>query len=100
MAGCGEGSFFIGLDFRIGSTFEQAGLYVFNVSRISCLDVLITMTQVLDVNAPEYDFSAMNTKIHSTHTYMLMLMSRPSSLAHKLMLMLVLMLSSLVRTRL
>ena len=43
MAGCGEGSFFfIGLDFRTGSTFEQAGLYVFNVCRISCLDILIT----------------------------------------------------------
>lgn len=56
------------------------------------------MTQVLDVNAPEYDFSAMNTKIHSTHTYMLMLISQPSSLAHELlMLMLVLMLSSLMR---
>ena len=40
-----------------------------------------------------------DTKIHSTHAYMLMLMSRPSSLAHKLlMLMLVLMLASLVRT--
>ena len=48
----------------------------------------------------------MNTKmdtkiIHSTHAYMFMFMSRPSSLAHKLLvLMLVLMLASLVRTRL
>ena len=42
MGGCGEGSFLIGLDFRTGSTFEQAGLYVFNVCRISCLDILIT----------------------------------------------------------
>ena len=42
MAGCGEGSFIIGLDFRTGSTFEQAGLYVFNVCRISFLDILIT----------------------------------------------------------
>ena len=42
MAGCGEGSFFNGLDFRTGSTFEQAGLYVFNVCRISFLDILNT----------------------------------------------------------
>ena len=42
MAGCGKGSFFIGLDFRTGSTFEQAELYVFNVCRISCLGILIT----------------------------------------------------------
>ena len=42
MAGCGEGSFFVGLDFRTGSTLEQAGLYVFNVCRISCLDILMT----------------------------------------------------------
>ena len=43
----------------------------------------------------------MDTKIHSTHAYRLMLMSRPSSLAHKLLvLMFVLMLASLVRTRL
>ena len=42
MAGCGEGSFFIRLDFRTGSTFEQAGLYVFNVCRISFLYVVIT----------------------------------------------------------
>ena len=42
MAGCGEGSFLVGLDFRPGSTFEQAGLYSFNVCRISCLDILIT----------------------------------------------------------
>ena len=43
----------------------------------------------------------MDTKIHSTQAYMLMLMlmSRLSSLAHKL-LMLMLMLASLVRTRL
>ena len=57
------------------------------------------MTQVYEGNALEYDFSVMNTKtdtkIHSTHAYMLMLMSRPSSLAHKLLtLMLVLMLAS------
>ena len=32
----------IGLDFRTGSTFEQAGLHVFNVCRISDLDILIT----------------------------------------------------------
>ena len=42
MAGCGEGGFLIGLDFRTGSTFEQAGLYAVNVCRISCLDILIT----------------------------------------------------------
>ena len=45
MAGRGEGRFLMGLDFRTGSTFEQAGLYVlyvFNVCRISCLDILIT----------------------------------------------------------
>ena len=41
----------------------------------------------------------MDTKIHSTHAYMLMLTSWPSSLAHKLlMLMLVLMLASLFLT--
>ena len=43
----------------------------------------------------------MDTKIDSTHAYMLALMSRSSSLAHKLlmpMLMLMLMLASLVRT--
>ena len=34
--------FFIGLDFRTGSKLEQAGLYVFNVCRISCLHILIT----------------------------------------------------------
>ena len=34
--------FFVDLDFRTGSTFEQSGLYVFNVCRISCLDILIT----------------------------------------------------------
>ena len=39
----------------------------------------------------------MDTKIHSTHAYMLLLMSQLSSLAHKL-LMLMLMLASLVRT--
>ena len=33
--------FFIGLDFPTGSTFEQAGLYVFNVCRISFLDILM-----------------------------------------------------------
>ena len=33
--------FFIGLDFRSGSTFEQAGLHVFNACRISFLDILI-----------------------------------------------------------
>ena len=35
----------MGLDFRTCRTFEQAGLYVlylFNVCRISCLDILIT----------------------------------------------------------
>ena len=35
------------------------------------------MTEVQEENAPEYDFSVMNTKmdtkIHSTHAYMLML---------------------------
>ena len=34
--------FFIGLDFRAGSTFEQAGLYVFTNCRISRLDISIT----------------------------------------------------------
>ena len=42
MAGCGEGSFLIGLDFHTGSRFEQARLCIFNVCRISCLDILIT----------------------------------------------------------
>ena len=32
----------IRLDFRTGSMFKKAGLYVFNVCRISCLDILIT----------------------------------------------------------
>ena len=41
----------------------------------------------------------MDTKIDSTHAYMLALMLQSSSLAHKLLkLMLMLMLASLVRT--
>ena len=41
----------------------------------------------------------MDTKIDSTHAYMLALMLRSSSLAHKLLMpMLMLMLASLVRT--
>ena len=32
----------ISLDFCIGSTFEQAGFYLFNVCQISCLGILIT----------------------------------------------------------
>ena len=55
MGGCGEGgqfsvrlviyglfSFSNQFGFRTGSAFEQAGLNVFNVCRISCFGVLIT----------------------------------------------------------
>ena len=103
MAGCGEGSFLIGLDFHTGSTFEQAGLCIFNVCRISRLDILITNHDSgLRGKHSRVRFLCNEHKnghkIHSMHAYMLMLMS---SRAHKLlMLKLVLMLASLVRTRL
>ena len=98
--------FFIGLDFRTVSTFEQAGLFVFNACRISCLGILITnYDSGLRGKSSGVRFLSSEhkngNKNNSTHAYMLMLMSRPSSLAHKLLvLMLVLMLASLVRTRL
>ena len=95
----------IDLDFRTGSTFEQAGLYVFKVCRISCLDILITNDDSglsgkrSGVRFLCNEHKSGQKKIHSTHAYMLNLMSQPSSLTHKLlMLMLVLMLASLVRT--
>ena len=60
MGGCeeAEAGFFdqFGVPYWYSSTFEQVGLYAFNVCLISCLGITLpTMTQG---NAPEYDVTA------------------------------------------
>ena len=85
---------------------NKLDFYVFNVCRISCLNILINnYDSGLRGKRSGVRFlcneQKNGPKIHSTHAYMLMFMSRSSSLRHKLlMLMLVLMLVSLMRTRL